>query len=175
MALRVVTLSAALATAGAVCPSPQWLLYRDQCYWASPFPLEWRSVASVCELQAPGSRHVSVHDLQVAAFVAEQVLNGTGGWLGLRRPNESAGWQWSDGTPYDWHDWAAGQPRGDGERCAYLQRGGTDGWRDGDCIVSYLRFVCQTEDQLVTTTEPPETTQPYSTTAQATENSVTVS
>ena len=155
--LRLVFLSAVLSAVAAVCPLGGWQLYRDQCYWASSFPIEWRSVANVCSLEFPGARPVSVHDMQLNAFLAEHVLNFTGGWLGLRRKDESHGWKWSDGSPFDWENWEEGQPHGDGERCAYIQEGERGEWRDGDCDISYLRFVCQTQDRPTTITEGPTT------------------
>ncbi|XP_043202106.1 salivary glue protein Sgs-3-like [Amphibalanus amphitrite] len=157
---RLTALCAALAAAGAACPSPEWQLYRGQCYWFSSFPLEWRSVASVCELQAPGSRPVSVHDVQVNAFLTEQVLQYQSGWLGLRRSDTGRPWVWSDGSVYDWHNWEPLQPHGDGERCALIHEGGTGGWRTADCSLGYYRFICQKDEHPVTTVEPSTTELP---------------
>ena len=74
------------------------------------------------------------------------------GWLGgLRDPANHSNWLWSDGTPWDYSNWALGEPN-DGlqglEDCAHMWESGhlplaeRHRWNDRPC--SHLRtFVCK--------------------------------
>ena len=124
------------------CPSGDWQLLDDMCYWMSDFSTTWAEAAEFCASELPGGGLASVHDLDTDAFIGEQVLNETQAWIGLRR-NDEGHWQWSDGTPYDfslWYDdeddWVGG--------CATINNLALMGrWVGYSCDTS-VQFVCQT-------------------------------
>ena len=67
-------------------------------------------------------------------------------WLGLQRdPGNSANWVWSDGTPFDYNNWAAGEPNNAGtENCVEMwdQAGELHEWNDLPCS-DQRAFVCK--------------------------------
>ncbi|XP_030630453.1 macrophage mannose receptor 1-like [Chanos chanos] len=61
-------------------------------------------------------------------------------WTGLNSLDLSSGWQWSNGQPFCYLKWAAGQPRSaPGEHCAAL---GKFGWQSEVCS-KRLGYICQ--------------------------------
>ena len=64
-----------------------------------------------------------------------------GFWLG------GQGWSWSDGTPWDYENWAPGEPSGDGD--CLEGRPDSDGkWNDRGCNIidevhGDLGYVCK--------------------------------
>ncbi|XP_043224658.1 lectin BRA-3-like [Amphibalanus amphitrite] len=139
---EAVLLAVATFLAAAACPTSDWAQYGNSCYWLSDFQLEWRSVSSDCGLVQPGSKPVSVHDLEAHAFLAE-LTEGNGTWLGLHRASTTAGWTWSDGSPFDWEFWRSDQPDGDGERCAFMNCDSHGEWCTADCADGFYYFLCQ--------------------------------
>ena len=142
--LRISVLAATIAAAAANCPTSEWKQYGSMCYWVSDYVLNWHSVDHVCDGTFPGSTSVSIHDLELDAFLANELLDGKVAWLGLRRATTSSSWVWSDGSLYDFSLWYSGQPDNSGESCVLINDHsdsfGT--WADRVCDSHYL-FMCQ--------------------------------
>ena len=109
--LRLAVLAAAAAAIAAAaddnCPPDGWHQYRDKCYWVSNYTLNGRSVAPVCASMITGAEPVSIHDLDLDAFIAEDLVKGERAWLGLYRADTNADWIWLDGSPLNftmWHE-----------------------------------------------------------------------
>ena len=94
---------------------------------------------------------VSLHSEEEHQFVVG--LHGGAGspWLGGRRdPENREIWVWSDGTPWDYSNWAGGQPdgiRNGFEDCALFwdvnQWNSVNGlWNDARCSLENT-FVCK--------------------------------
>ena len=73
-------------------------------------------------------------------------------WIGGRRdPGNPDKWIWSDGTPWDYSNWASGEPYDNGgEDCVELGFGNNIGWNDQNCIpdpsnptLGLNNFVCK--------------------------------
>ena len=87
---------------------------------------------------------VSIHSEEEHQFLVG--LNGGFPWLGGRRdPRKGNNFVWSDGTPWDYSNWAKGQAsvdRGD-EDCAHMwERNKLHKWSDQACSVGRT-FVCK--------------------------------
>ena len=141
--IRCLTLAAALTAVTATCPSSEWKQFRDFCYWSSDYTLAWEDTRRVCQTMFPGSDLVSIHDLELDAFIAEELLGGTDAWLGLRRSSDSAPWIWTDGTPLNYTNWDGGDPDWYGEGCAIINYGNKGAWTGASCNGIYFEYMCQ--------------------------------
>ena len=60
---------------------------------------------------------VSIHSEEEHQFVVG--LDGSAGWAwlgGRRDPGNDSNWVWSDGTPWDYRNWALGEPNNPGKQ-----------------------------------------------------------
>ena len=137
----------AVATATAAdCPSPDWQRYRSKCYWRSNYTLNGRSVARVCDAMSPGSKPVSIHDLDLDAFIGEDLMQGERGQMGLHRAYTDEPWTWADGSDMNYTMWYQGEPdRPTGEACGSINWGQMGFWSDESCDTFYTYFMCQTD------------------------------
>ena len=134
-------LAVAITAASAYCPTEEWLLDIDSgnCYWKSPFTVDWHSGEQTCYFEYPGSHMVSIHDNLENFFVFERVANHT--WLGLRTDTGS-GWYWTDHTPANFTKWCDGYPTGESDRVAWLPTERDGCWREGPGT-KYIPLVCK--------------------------------
>ena len=140
--LRLMFLVAAISTTSAACVSAEWHQFRDMCYWRSNFSLQWNDARTVCPGVFPGSDMVSIHDLELDAFIGEELMDGRRAWIGLRRPTSSASWQWIDGSVYDYHNWYDDDPDCSGDCCAAINYVNDGDWIAYTCN-HYFFFICQ--------------------------------
>lgn len=74
---------------------------------------------------------MSIHSPEENQFVTD-LSDGTRFWLG-----GEAGWSWSDGTPWDFQNWAPGEPNGVqpiyGGGCLENRVGMSGTWNDRGC------------------------------------------
>ena len=141
--LRLMLLVAAISTTSAACVSLEWHQYRDMCYWRSDFYLNWNDARTVCREIFPGSDMVSIHDIGLDAFIAEELLDGAEAWLGLSRATSSSPWTWTDGSAYDYHNWYQDDPLCSGECCTTINYVNDGDWTGYGCDTYYFPFVCQ--------------------------------
>jgi len=65
-------------------------------------------------------------------------------WIGLYEKGRDGNWMWTDDTPYEYANWASGEPNnweGTDEDCAMLNLWGHKKWFDAACD-STFRFIC---------------------------------
>ena len=101
-----------------------------------------------CSINNYQANLVSIHSEEEHQFVVG--LNGGFPWLGGRRdPGKGNNFVWSDGTPWDYSNWARGQPDdiAGKEGCAHIwdvnQWNTVYGlWNDAPCS-SETTFVCK--------------------------------
>ena len=109
----------ALSAAAGLCPSG-WKLFGNMCYWSADYVVRWEDVTNICGSILTGADMVSIHDLDLNAFIAQDLLQGREAWLGARRESDSAPFRWTDGSPFDFSLWYGGDPDHDGEACASI-------------------------------------------------------
>ncbi|KAI4875418.1 hypothetical protein NFI96_032940, partial [Prochilodus magdalenae] len=93
----------------------------------------------------------SVHDGNENRFIKLLIKSQTGQnsptWIGgYNSPAVPSRWYWTDDSPFDYSQWATGEPDGSGN-CLQINYYGTEttgGWDDLDCIGN-LPFVCVRE------------------------------
>jgi len=120
-----------------------WSAFNGKCYKSFSEEKTWDEAEDQCVKEH--ANLVSIHSEEEHQFVVG--LNGGFPWLGGRRdPENLSNFVWSDGTPWDYSNWASGQPsddRGD-EDCAHMWEWEyrLNEWNDRPC--SHERtFVCK--------------------------------
>ncbi|KAF0311491.1 Lectin BRA-3 [Amphibalanus amphitrite] len=134
--------SASTSVAADGCPSADWVLFESGCYWKSPFQLSWRRIADVCDSISPGALPTSVHSFTEDAFIAETLLEGARGWLGLHRNDTHISWTWADGSDYNRYYFGCNEPSFEGEACAVINHGRIGEWASFSCDDEQY-FVCR--------------------------------
>uniref|UniRef100_A0A914DPD2 C-type lectin domain-containing protein n=1 Tax=Acrobeloides nanus TaxID=290746 RepID=A0A914DPD2_9BILA len=72
-----------------------------------------------------GSDLVSIHSKQEQDFIVSLITQNTWGiWIGLYFDFSTESWKWTDGTAYNYTNWAPSEPTGS-EYCTHF-----DGFRD---------------------------------------------
>ncbi|XP_064101211.1 macrophage mannose receptor 1-like [Macrobrachium nipponense] len=115
-----------------------WYLFKDHCYkfvsQADEDPQSWHKSVGLC--RADGSHLSSIVDLDENFFI-ESMLNQLSDdsiWVG-GRALEDSGFQWVDGSPFDYDNWAPGEPNSymDQEDCIEMYNRGKGTWNDKNC------------------------------------------
>jgi len=124
------------------CPTG-WTLYNNKCFRLFPSKLGWNDAEAFCqgESQLGFTGHLaSVHSTEENDFIIEGF--GTRTWIGATDVENEGQWKWSDYTPFDYENWAVGEPNnaGGGEHCGELY--GNYLWNDDNCDHS-KKLLCQ--------------------------------
>ena len=79
-------------------------------YFTSPVT-RWTAVRSFCQVISPGNNGelASVPDRATNSFLATLMTKNQKAWIGGYK-NQSGQWQWSDGTVWNFTNWAPDQP-----------------------------------------------------------------
>ncbi|XP_066982679.1 macrophage mannose receptor 1-like isoform X2 [Macrobrachium rosenbergii] len=115
-----------------------WYVFKDHCYKfisaTEEDPQSWDKSAELC--LAEGSHLASITDVEENFFIESMLdeFSDDGIWVGGRALADS-GFQWVDGSPFSYDNWAPGEPNSfqDQEDCIemYNRRLGT--WNDKNC------------------------------------------
>jgi len=139
------------------CGSDGWIsdTGSDQCYKINTgVTRNWFDARVEC--QREGGELVSINTPDEQAFIEKTLPlypSVANVWIGAydfesatgidAQENVASGWEWSDGTPYNYLNTAPGEPNNSGnqEDCMELYVG--DGtWNDNDCY-KYRHFMCE--------------------------------
>ena len=145
-----------------------WTPYKEKCYRLFSAPLSWTSASAQCE--ANSGHLASVPDRETEDFLVGLAKNYSGPtgsschhglwpglnfsgltrslWLGGFR--EDAGkngrweeWQWHDGSPWNYTNWARGEPNNAGGREHHLElRWDQKSWND-EHQKKLIGYICQ--------------------------------
>ncbi|XP_068706600.1 uncharacterized protein [Montipora foliosa] len=90
-----------------ICPA-DWIYFKGYCYRKVSSSCDsWSNGQSICTTL--GAHLPSVHSQEENVFL-QNLYNAEKGWLGLSDINREGTFNWSDGTPFDFHYWAMNQP-----------------------------------------------------------------
>ncbi|XP_063422181.1 macrophage mannose receptor 1-like [Mytilus trossulus] len=130
------------------------------CYSFQGDLLSWQDARQVC--QKMGGDLASVHDRAEQVYIQTQLSSSFSMWMWLGGTDRSkeGGWSWSDGTPFQFLNWAGGEPNGDRrENCIQIYTTLRDQqWNDGPCN-GRQGFICKKSYGTITTIPPRATPQ----------------
>ncbi|CAL9698126.1 unnamed protein product [Knipowitschia caucasica] len=104
--------------------------------------LTWHQARKSCQQQ--GSDLLSIVELHEQAFISGLTSTlGTSLWIGLHSLDFDSGWQWSNGNPFRYLNWAPGHPSSEpGTNCATLNSGKASKWESNACTKK-LGYICR--------------------------------
>ena len=128
-----------------------WQLYGNAFYVISNTSASWVNAELSCESLASGSKLASIHSIAENSFISSMV-NPSGAnqrWIGGKLNRTSTPqtgtfrYLWTDGTPYNFTNYAPGQPADDGfSDCLLIDKSSPALWTNANCSLM-LRFVCK--------------------------------
>ncbi|CAI5648890.1 unnamed protein product [Oreochromis niloticus] len=123
------------------CP-PGWTWSGGRCFIFDSSQKNWTDAESSCETL--GGHLASFHSTAEYTFIRGLIYTAAGSykeaWVGGRK-NETV-WLWSDGSKFDFINWASGEPNNSGgNNCIQINYGGQDNVNDVECKWN-SSFVC---------------------------------
>ncbi|XP_022109148.1 macrophage mannose receptor 1-like [Acanthaster planci] len=116
----------------------------DRCYSFRTETQNWQDADTQCRLE--GAHLISIADFneQLYVFTRANFLSTGAIWIGADDLSSEGGFRWTDGSPFRFINWAAGEPNNDGvngENCGELYT--SDGtWNDNKCFAERM-YACK--------------------------------
>ncbi|KAM9712648.1 macrophage mannose receptor 1 isoform 1-T1 [Menidia menidia] len=104
--------------------------------------LTWHQARRSCQQQ--GADLLSIVELHEQSYISGLTNRlGTSLWIGLNSLEFDSGWQWSNGSPFRYLNWAPGHPSSEpGLVCATLNAGKASKWESSLCTKK-LGYICR--------------------------------
>ncbi|XP_069504437.1 macrophage mannose receptor 1-like [Ambystoma mexicanum] len=104
--------------------------------------IAWHQARISCQQQ--NADLLSITELHEQAYIAGLVQNfDSAMWIGLNSLDVNSGWQWSDGRPFRFLNWAPGNPSIEpGTTCVALNPGRAATWESKECMQK-LGYICR--------------------------------
>ncbi|XP_035511844.1 macrophage mannose receptor 1 [Morone saxatilis] len=104
--------------------------------------LNWHQARKSCQQQ--GADLLSIVELHEQSYISGLTnFLGTSLWIGLNSLDFESGWQWSNGNPFRYLNWAPGHPSSEpGLNCATLNAGKASKWESSACTKK-LGYICR--------------------------------
>uniref|UniRef100_A0AAY4AAK8 Macrophage mannose receptor 1 n=1 Tax=Denticeps clupeoides TaxID=299321 RepID=A0AAY4AAK8_9TELE len=104
--------------------------------------LTWHQARKSCQQQ--GGDLLSIVELHEQSYLSGLTnLIGTTLWIGLNSLDFESGWQWSNGSPFRYLNWAPGHPSSEpGLNCAVLNPGKASKWESINCSKK-MGYICR--------------------------------
>jgi len=104
--------------------------------------MSWADAESYCQSWIPGAHLASVHSVEESNFIHQTFPAEVS--LGGSDIESEENWKWSDGSVWDYDNWAPGQPDNEQHKqhCLLGNWLGGDQWDDATCTYPRL-FVCK--------------------------------
>ncbi|CAK6979441.1 galactose-specific lectin nattectin-like [Scomber scombrus] len=121
---------------------PGWQPYGSRCLKLYTTPKTWIDAEKYCMMF--GAHLASIHNPEEHDFL-HRLASGTNqkrAWIGGSDAVKNLTWLWTDGSRFDYTNWASGEPnnRAGEEKCNEII---DKGWNDQNCEDS-LPFICGT-------------------------------
>ncbi|XP_078105960.1 type-2 ice-structuring protein-like [Sander vitreus] len=129
---------------GPSCPA-SWNKHNDRCFLYVPRTLDWADAEKNC--QSLKGNLASVHSVEEYQFIQRMITQQTQGnpmaWVGGTNCQKKTLWFWSDGRPFSFTFWCAGEPNNQGgnQGCLRMNYGEHNCWDDIQCS-DQLASVC---------------------------------
>ncbi|CAN9506368.1 unnamed protein product [Ophioblennius macclurei] len=119
--------------------------------------LTWHQARRSCLQQ--GTDLLSIVELHEQSYISGLVNNlGAPFWIGLNSLTSETGWQWSNGNPFRYMNWAPGHPSSEpGLTCATMNPAKASKWETSACSKK-LGYICRRGNS--TTLPPPPSKEP---------------
>ncbi|XP_068199852.1 collectin-12-like [Antennarius striatus] len=127
------------------CP-PDWVNYRDKCYFFSKDLYSFDDAKASC--QSVSASLLIINDVEEQKWLKKQTAGKGYFWMGLTDREEENVWRWLDGTEPSFTKWKPGQPDNwghgheTGEDCAGFIHEGL--WNDFFCE-DLISYICEKE------------------------------
>ncbi|XP_055073374.2 macrophage mannose receptor 1 [Misgurnus anguillicaudatus] len=107
--------------------------------------LTWHQARASCQQQ--DADLLSISELHEQSYISGLTdLLGSALWIGLNSLDFESGWQWSNGNPFRYLNWAPGNPSLEpGLNCAALNAGKASKWESLACSKK-LGYICRKEN-----------------------------
>ncbi|XP_029935851.1 macrophage mannose receptor 1 [Myripristis murdjan] len=104
--------------------------------------LTWHQARKSCQQQ--GADLLSIVELHEQTYISGLTNTlGTSLWIGLNSLDYESGWQWSNGNPFRYLNWAPGHPSSEpGLNCGVLNAGKASKWESSACTKK-LGYICR--------------------------------
>ncbi|XP_040922110.1 macrophage mannose receptor 1 [Toxotes jaculatrix] len=104
--------------------------------------LTWHQARKSCQQQ--GADLLSIVELHEQSYISGLTnILGTSLWIGLNSLDFESGWQWSNGNPFRYLNWAPGHPSSEpGLTCATLNAAKASKWESSACTRK-LGYICR--------------------------------
>ncbi|KAK9527635.1 hypothetical protein VZT92_014181 [Zoarces viviparus] len=104
--------------------------------------LTWYQARKSCQQQ--GADLLSIVELHEQSYISGLTNSlGTSLWIGLNSLDFESGWQWSNGNPFRYLNWAPGHPSSEpGLTCATLNAAKASKWESSVCTKK-LGYICR--------------------------------
>ncbi|KAJ7984041.1 hypothetical protein DPEC_G00367520 [Dallia pectoralis] len=117
----------------------QWQRFGSHCFNFDTTPRSWTDAEQYC--RSLDAHLASVHNWEEFKFLEKLTGGSTITWIGGNdggRPEitQHRTWSWTDGSSYDYHEWAEGEPNnynGVREPCIQMNFGDEHRWNDEVC------------------------------------------
>ncbi|KAM7369802.1 hypothetical protein PAMP_011093 [Pampus punctatissimus] len=104
--------------------------------------LTWHQARASCQQQ--GADLLSIVELHEQSYISGLTSTlGTSLWIGLNSLDYESGWQWSNGNPFRYLNWAPGHPASQpGLNCATINAAKASKWESSTCTKK-LGYICR--------------------------------
>ncbi|XP_033841443.2 macrophage mannose receptor 1 [Periophthalmus magnuspinnatus] len=104
--------------------------------------LTWHQARKSCQQQ--GAELLSIVELHEQSYITGLTATvGTSLWIGLHSLDFDSGWQWSNGNPFRYLNWAPGHPSSEpGTNCATMNTAKASKWESSSCNKK-LGYICR--------------------------------
>merc|ERR1719419_527306 len=105
--------------------------YGNSCFYKTSSKMLWTEANTTCV--GLGVELASVHSLQENTYLFNLCGYDNDCWIGLTDEQVEGNWEWTDGSPFDYENWASGEGNNHGSQdYVHFRRNQKGKWYDND-------------------------------------------